>query len=174
MPFPLAELITEKQALARKCAICQVEFKPYRPSNIYCSGKCRRQNWLNGWYKDNQERQRINAKAYYQANKQRELARGKRRNAKDALAAKKLVNPRLECANCGCDIVELLEFNHINGGGYNEIRKLGKHIPREILAGRRAVDDLNLLCHVCNHLHYVEMKGYPGAFKVTFLLGGDQ
>lgn len=64
------------------------------------------------------------------------------------------------CANCGCDDIRLLEVNHINGGGNREL-KSGKNtnvFMWAIYMGRRKTDDLNLLCRVCNALHYLESK----------------
>jgi predicted RNA-binding Zn-ribbon protein involved in translation (DUF1610 family) len=64
------------------------------------------------------------------------------------------------CENCGCDDVRLLEVNHKNGGGNKEL-KFGKNTNAfawDIYMGRRKTDDLNLLCRVCNALHYLELK----------------
>jgi len=64
------------------------------------------------------------------------------------------------CENCGCSDVRLLEINHKNGGGTKE-RAKGKssnEFAWNIYMGRRSVDDLNLLCKVCNALHALEMK----------------
>jgi len=64
------------------------------------------------------------------------------------------------CSNCGCDDTRLLEINHIKGGGNKELQN-GKRtniFMWDIYMGRRKTDDLNLLCRVCNSLHYLEMK----------------
>lgn len=63
----------------------------------------------------------------------------------------------IKCVNCGCNRRELLEINHKNGGGTQENNRVGPFIC-DILAGRRSVEDLNLLCKVCNSLHYLELK----------------
>jgi protein-arginine kinase activator protein McsA len=64
------------------------------------------------------------------------------------------------CENCNCDDVRLLEVNHKNGGGSQEL-KGGKDTNKfmwDIYMGRRKTEDLNLLCRVCNALHYLELK----------------
>ena len=76
-----------------------------------------------------------------------------------------------KCINCGCDNLEALEINHINGGGHKE--KIMKHGPKQkslyydILAGRR--NDVELTCKVCNSLHYlVKIKGLPNKWKIIY------
>lgn len=74
------------------------------------------------------------------------------------------------CENCGCNDLRILEINHINGGGTKE-REGGKssnQFATDIYMGRRGVDDLNLLCKVCNALHYLEMKFGKLPIKVTY------
>lgn len=66
-------------------------------------------------------------------------------------------NGVIKCENCGCDDESLIEINHINGGGTKEIRS-GYSYVFAIIKGRRKVDDLNLLCKLCNTLHYIDMK----------------
>ena len=64
------------------------------------------------------------------------------------------------CVRCGCDDLRLLEINHKNGGGGKEYKQ-GKNamaIYRDIAMLRRSTDDLELLCRVCNALHYLESK----------------
>ncbi len=65
-----------------------------------------------------------------------------------------------ECVNCGCDDIRLLEINHKNGGGGKEYKARGNFtsLYRDIIALRRPVDDLEILCRVCNAKHYLESK----------------
>ena len=66
----------------------------------------------------------------------------------------------IKCSNCGCDKVEILEINHIKGGGCKELNK-GKDsykFYKNIIKGSRNTDDLNILCHVCNHAYFVKQK----------------
>jgi DNA-directed RNA polymerase subunit M/transcription elongation factor TFIIS len=74
------------------------------------------------------------------------------------------------CANCGCDDERLLEINHINGGGRKEYNN-GKNTAKfwwSIYMGRRKTDDLNLLCRVCNALHYHESKFGKLPYKIIW------
>lgn len=64
----------------------------------------------------------------------------------------------IRCLKCGCNREELLEINHKNGGGGKELRGAGNKFYRDIAKLRRDVDDLELLCRVCNSLHYLELK----------------
>lgn len=58
-----------------------------------------------------------------------------------------------KCSNCKCDVIEILEVNHINGGGRKDRQKCGqKGLYRKIIKGS---NEYNLLCRVCNSLHYV-------------------
>lgn len=73
----------------------------------------------------------------------------------------------LKCSNCKCDNHNLLEINHINGGGRKE-GLFGKKMVDAIISGRRDTDDLNLLCRVCNTLHYVELKYGKLPYKILW------
>lgn len=75
-----------------------------------------------------------------------------------------------KCENCGCDDIRLLEVNHKNGGG-NEEWKSGRNsmtIYRNIVMLRRTVEDLNILCRVCNAKHYLESKYGALPFEVKW------
>ena len=74
------------------------------------------------------------------------------------------------CENCGCNDLNLLEINHKNGGGTKESHK-GKSSNQfylDIYKGRRKTDDLNLLCKVCNALHYLELKNGKLPFVISW------
>ena len=66
-------------------------------------------------------------------------------------------NNEIKCRRCGCNVIEILEINHINCGGNKEL-KCGINLATAILNGTRRTDDLEILCKVCNILHYVEKK----------------
>lgn len=62
------------------------------------------------------------------------------------------------CANCGCEIKKILEVNHIDGGGRQELRTKNRaQLYRDIVNGKVDISKYNMLCKVCNGLHYVEM-----------------
>lgn len=64
------------------------------------------------------------------------------------------------CENCWCDDVRLLEVNHKNGWGNKELKswKNTNKFAWDIYMWRRTTEDLNLLCRVCNALHYLQLK----------------
>ena len=73
------------------------------------------------------------------------------------------------CNNCGCDVFELLEVNHIKGAGRQELKsKQSRQLYRDIINGQVEQRDYNVLCKVCNTLHYVEaLMGVEG-FQVKW------
>lgn len=63
-----------------------------------------------------------------------------------------------KCIKCGISDMQLLNINHKNGGGTKERGNRGSSpLCRDILMGRRAISDLNLLCHNCNILYEYEV-----------------
>jgi hypothetical protein len=74
------------------------------------------------------------------------------------------------CANCGCDEFNLLEINHINGGGRVAAKvRQSRQLYRDIVSNRVELSDYNVLCRVCNALHYVQdILGVKG-HKVTWI-----
>lgn len=73
-----------------------------------------------------------------------------RRKAMDILGGAK-------CANCGCDNLKILEINHLNGGGHKELQvRRGTRLQQDIIKGRVDISKFNVLCRICNSLHYVE------------------
>ena len=82
--------------------------------------------------------------------KWREQHRRLREKAIELLGGKK-------CANCGCDDFSLLEINHLKGGGHAEQKiKSHRQLCRDIIKARVNLSEYNVLCRVCNALHYVE------------------
>jgi hypothetical protein len=82
--------------------------------------------------------------------KWREQHRRVRERAMDVLGGKR-------CVNCGCDEVSLLEINHINGGGRAMAKmRQNRQLYRDIAKGRVELGDYNVLCRVCNALHYIQ------------------
>jgi hypothetical protein len=75
------------------------------------------------------------------------------------------------CANCNCDDIRILEVNHKNGGGGKEYHQLPNpsNLYRDIAMLRRPVDDLEILCRVCNAKHYLELK--YGKLPITVIWG---
>lgn len=73
------------------------------------------------------------------------------------------------CANCGCDEASLLEINHITGGGRAMAKtRQNRQLYRDIAKGRVELSDYNVLCRVCNALHYIkDILGVEG-HRVTW------
>ena len=73
-----------------------------------------------------------------------------------------LVSPDgIRCARCGCTDLRFLELNHKNGDGADLRRngeRMGRPLYRKVIVGKRKVDDLEILCRPCNHIHYLETK----------------
>lgn len=79
-----------------------------------------------------------------------------------------------QCANCGCDEFSLLEINHINGGGRKEMKlKQNRQLYREIVNDKVNLNDYNVLCRVCNALHYVQeilgIKGHQVSWRIRLI-----
>ena len=93
----------------------------------------------------------------------------RRRRRLDCL---KKIDSRLCCIRCGCDDLRFIEINHKNGDGRNERNRLGTAFHSDIVFGRRKIDDLELLCKPCNHIHYLELKyGEQIPLKVIWKAG---
>jgi len=87
----------------------------------------------------------------------------KERHQKKRLEVLARIDPDMKCAMCGCDDTRFLEINHIEGGGAKEHKGLKKTDHNEsqnlimlIHKGKRGVEDLNLLCRVCNSIDHLE------------------
>ena len=72
-----------------------------------------------------------------------------------------------KCKYCGCDDINALEINHINGGGNRERRlKRGKPysgnvILEDLYYGVTPLSEVEVTCRVCNAWHYITKKiGY--------------
>jgi len=61
------------------------------------------------------------------------------------------------CSNCGCDDFSVLEINHIYGGGRQSLKMTqNRQLYREIMNDKVDLSAYNVLCRVCNALHYVQ------------------
>lgn len=73
-----------------------------------------------------------------------------------------------KCVRCGCDDIKLLQINHKNGGGRNELTQKGAfNFYSAIIDGKRSCEDLEVTCLVCNVAHYGEKKG--GLWKIEWI-----
>ena len=83
-----------------------------------------------------------------------------------------------KCSKCGVDNYRILQVNHLDGGGRQEISEWTNRTAfyRAVLKKKRAVDDLNLLCCNCNILYEHEQGrrkiGHPMHSRLVHQLGG--
>lgn len=80
-----------------------------------------------------------------------------------------------KCVNCGCDDARILELNHIRGGGRKDRAKTqncSAAIYRKALKDPNRKKKYNILCRICNALHYVQkIRGISG-HHVSWSAGG--
>ena len=67
---------------------------------------------------------------------------------------------RVECGRCGNKDARMLQVNHRNGNGGLERRTkvVAREICDDIVSGKRKIDDLDLLCEMCNWATHIEKK----------------
>jgi len=104
--------------------------------------KARQAMWVKRWRDKNPDKQK--------------LARKKAYNNRKLKALKIVGEPK--CEICGCDELDFLEFNHINGNGCKDWKN-NKGVPMmdRVIAGRNT-NDLNILCRICNAKDFLERK----------------
>lgn len=105
--------------------------------------KARSAAWVKKWRDANPEKQALARKRAYLNRKLK--------------AFKVIGEPK--CKRCGCNILEFLEYNHINGGGCKEWRESrGRSMADRLLTNGRTKDGLEILCRVCNALDFLSRK----------------
>lgn len=64
-----------------------------------------------------------------------------------------------KCVHCGCDLIDILEFNHLHtthmerGGDHN------RNLASNIFTGKITdLSDLEIACRVCNALDFIKKK----------------
>lgn len=118
------------------------------------------------WYKKHKEILKIWRKRYYFLNNDKRKQYDKNYMLKLRLKCLSMIsNGKIECSNCGCKDIRILQINHINGGGSKEYAKFKqpKRFYKAIIRNERNIDDLNILCWVCNQAYYVKKK-----FNINF------
>jgi predicted RNA-binding Zn-ribbon protein involved in translation (DUF1610 family) len=75
-----------------------------------------------------------------------------------------------KCVYCDCDDIRMLEINHKFGGGREEFKeKPHEKFYSEIINFKRPINDLEIVCKVCNIVHYLKLKyGEEAKFKVIW------
>jgi predicted RNA-binding Zn-ribbon protein involved in translation (DUF1610 family) len=77
----------------------------------------------------------------------------------------------IRCVRCGCDMEQLLEINHKNGGGARELRGRSQQFYRDIAMRKRDASDLELMCKPCNGIHALELL--HGALPMRVVWGAN-
>jgi hypothetical protein len=116
---------------------------------------------------------KLNSKRYSPNKERRDIYAKKYRNSKRIQAMNLISNNNIICNNCGCNNINILEINHINGGGREERRvnnyRCSIHFYKAIINGTRSIDDLNILCKICNTLHYISLKFKNIKYNITYI-----
>lgn len=78
------------------------------------------------------------------------------------------------CANCGCDDFSILEINHIHGGGRKSLKLTdNRQFYRAIVNDKVDLSAYNVLCRVCNALHFVQdvlgIKGHQIVWRGSLI-----
>ena len=160
LPFPLSQFRERDTGKDGHVAQCQ---------------KCERAYFTNRYKKNrkalNKKRVEYNRKSKAK-NKEKNEKKNKeyqqRHRVKKRREVLGMICPDVKCRRCGCDDIRILEINHKNGGGSQEYRQRGSMLPSDILHGRRSTEDLEILCRICNALHYIELKHGALPFMVTW------
>lgn len=91
--------------------------------------------------------------------KNKEYKRSKHKNTETAIASRKSYNKRRKavidhyggkCACCGIEDIDVLEFDHINGGGHKHFRKEGINKLMNWLYKNDYPEGFQVLCSNCN------------------------
>lgn len=105
--------------------------------------KARHARYVQKWRQNNPEKQSLARKRAYDNRKVKAFS----------------LLGEVRCRRCGCDELHFLEFNHKKGDGCKEWRETGgKAMMDLILTRKRRIDDLEILCRVCNALDFLERK----------------
>lgn len=136
------------------CKLCQRS----KTKEFYFTNRDKRLLQRKQWRESNRDKDNASFQRWKKKNPKSYDNSWKKYNSKRRRNILLKVSDNLICERCGCDLVELLEINHKNGGGLKEVGRKNQKFYTAILNGSRTTDDLNILCKMCNILHYIEMK----------------
>lgn len=123
--------------------------------------KERRKEYRERYLREHKEEHNRYNKKYRQEHREYFREYNKKRTKRRRLKVLNIVsNNNPTCVRCGCNDLRLLEINHKNGGGSQEMRRgIGSSkFWNNINNGKRETYDLEILCRVCNARHYLELK----------------
>jgi len=124
----------------------EYERKYYQNNLEQCRKYCMK------YRQDHREQIREHDKKRYQNHKEqrKEQMRKKRRKLHDRVID--LLGGK--CVGCGITDKRILQINHKDGGGAKEYKKIGTNLfYRQILNGKRIIEDLDVRCANCNILY---------------------
>jgi len=127
---------------------------------IHCKELCNK-CYNKNFYLKNKEKINKRNEENYQKNREEYLKQAKKYKLKRKIKALEMVGRgKIECVNCGCKDIRTLNINHINGNGRKDNNHIKGNIDfySRILNGKRKIDDLNLLCQVCNWAYFIKQK----------------
>ena len=121
--------------------------------------------YMIAWRKSRKESQSYDIEE--ERRKWREQHKKVREKAMEHLGGKK-------CSNCGCSDFSVLEINHINGGGRKALKiKQNRQLYRDIVNDKVELSEYNVLCRICNALHYVQeilgIKGHQVSWRDSII-----
>lgn len=118
------------------------------------------------------EKSRANRRNFYKIHREQILKQdSKRMRIKHLEALKKIAEfhkKPIQCFNCLCSDVTELEIEHSNNDGWAEKKKGWSIFITGILNGSRKLDDLRILCHVCNVCSFENFTTKSGRWEVIF------
>ena len=149
-------MTSKKKYELRKCNYCREEYIPKNIRNIYCSHKCA----ANAYHKNNKISERKYRLQHMKENRlsSRKYSR-KRRKRIIYLLGNKCCNPfNLEHPSW-LNSIEMLQVDHINGGGGKQMREFGgkyySYVLSSISSGKK---EFQILCVACNWLKRFKLK----------------
>ncbi len=153
------------------CRSCYCSFRPKRGRIRENCPDCGKELDVRNRKKQYQKRSRATLLKWIKNNpKKIKISRDNHRKKLRIGVLKKITNyKKIVCIACGCNDIRLLEINHKNGGGTKENKRIGSmRLYYDILYEKRTVKDLEILCRVCNSLHYLELKFGKLPFKIIW------
>jgi len=118
------------------------------------------------------EKSRIAQNTFYHAHKERILKASSRRSKVRRFEVLKKIaefhKKPIQCFSCLCTDISELEIEHSNNDGWDEKKKGWNVFITSILNGSRKLDDLLILCHVCNVCSYENFTAKSGRWEVIF------
>lgn len=154
---PLEEFNKSSAAKDGKQAYCK-ECQRQKRRRCYYANRQQELNKRKEWRLTNKEKDNASHHRWKDKNPETYKESWKKHNLNRRRNVLLKISAELKCNRCGCDKFDLLEINHINGGGLKEVGRRNQIFISKILSGERQIDDLEILCKMCNILHYIELK----------------